>query len=221
MDSKAIFFKFLTLIVLLFAVVGCEEPCQLSYSPILPFTVYPADRDTINVGDTLWLRSDVKTSIKDYENGNTYQYRNFNFRLALSLEQFQYSSDNKPSVPVPEKFTAGTKIGSIELLKTLYSITTEYKNDQYQLLGYIVPRDTGTYVLSVFSFIGGPEKYRTKINVTDSECHEYFYCIMPQINKGNTKQYLAGKDIPLDSPLLTKLQEWYYTKSSYYFYVKP
>ena len=220
MDFKTLFCKLLGIILCVLGLVGCEPPCQKIYYPILPFTVYPA-KDTIRIGDTLWVRSDITTDIKDYISGNTYQYKNFDFILGFALTQYTDTSGGFTLKDAARKFTVGAKVGEIRWLKTIHTIYFDYKDNKYNLLGYVVPKDTGHYAIGIYSFITGG-RFSYKIKVTDTKCDEYFNFIGSQFNQGNVNKRLLDHwfHYPIPPGTLDKYKEWSFVNSSYYFYVK-
>ena len=138
----------------------------------------------------------------------------------MSLFQYIDTSKNVSQPTVPNKFIVGAKVGEIRKLKTTFAVRTVYKDDKYQLLGYIIPKDTGTYSMGMFSSRMGIDRYNTKIEVTDTKCDEYFGYINIQINEGKTNKYLTDRFWFFHAPTPNVYQEWSYVNSIYYFYVK-
>ena len=217
------------MILCVLGLVGCEPRCQKFYYPILSFNMFPANRDTINVGDTLWLRSDTKSVLNDWWDNETRQYINFNFIMNICARKIVDTTVHKYGyVEAIDKFDVGTKLGTLrQINNTSYRLTLLYENEQYKFLGYIIPKDTGLYAFDIptdlitSGTLGSPFK---KIEITDTKCEELLRRVMIQINNGVTKKYLLdGKYKFFYSPLSAssnKIQSWCYQNSSYYFYVK-
>jgi hypothetical protein len=119
------------------------------YSFDLPVKAFP-NKDTIKVGDTIWLEINEPTSFKDGRTGEMIDYRSAqNLGTALGFQYYDISQTNW--LDAVDSFEFKIKTG-IELKKTTLAIEYRFEeiNNRYLFALMVIPKKKGLYRL-VFS----------------------------------------------------------------------
>ncbi len=224
--------KKIVLTLLLLTVVTTFEACDPSnlfkcvnrYSPLLPFTITPT-RDTIKVGDTLWIEANFSDTVVDWESKQKMKYENFDFRLFLTIFELNDTTTTNQGQPIAtNKFSIGSKYGTIAKRSKFCPIELKYADKKYGLKGYVIPNDSGLYLAHLGSeFLADLVTKSQNISGANPKCLNYIRDVATQINNGNTHKYLADnkgiKFVHSNPP--DPLREWSYSNMAYYFFVEP
>jgi hypothetical protein len=142
------------LLFLLLATVLCGCPYENlhpepDYIFNFPFDVTP-QRDTIYVGDTLWLTAKVPDEFLDIKSNTTVTFERAKFNIPLipcmmGHSTNQNNTDYKWSL---HSFSYWTKHGNYVLFDEItVRLSPEYKNHQYLLSLAIIPKQEGLFFL--------------------------------------------------------------------------
>ncbi|MBX2946264.1 MAG: hypothetical protein KF725_10555 [Cyclobacteriaceae bacterium] len=129
----------------------------------LPFNVTPGN-DYINVGDTLWITSEIPDTIHEYYSGDYYKIVNFDFSFSLGIRKLVSGGFNFGDQPgATAQFNFIQEIGSIPFFgETFSDFKLVYINEKYVSKIGIIPQSTGVYCLNFL----GPSQLELK-SVTD------------------------------------------------------
>ena len=221
-----------TAIVLALIVSSCELfrfRCVTYHNPILEFTVTPA-RDTIKVGDTLTLKIECSSLLKDWKNDKFFNFKNDKlnpyFIIAKQTDTTQNFSwrDNYTF-----KFNYDIVRGNLSSSKISKFIECEISNDSLFFEVKIIPTDIGFFSLNIWQDLKGVQSNMLPIlTIKDGEeddCVHRLQSIMPNINNGNSTIDRALKKgykaLASWNPDTNKGTLWSVQNSSYYFDVVP
>jgi len=144
--------RYLFLCLLLLA--GCKrEPAPefVDFIFQVPLTLAPA-RDTVAVGDTLWLTADFSDQLQEFYSGQKYQVTPGNFELRALLGLFKLTNPSKDIGSQPaatESFTFVNQIGSVTRRGATFSgVQYVYKQGSYQLHVGLIPRARGVFCIN-------------------------------------------------------------------------
>lgn len=159
--------------------LGCASA---DYSFKASAVAYP-DKDSIRIGDTIWIKSNIPSSLADQISSQTIDYSNAsNLSLSIQLLKFTGGSINDPGASYSaNKFSYFPSIGAqindpfIEGQRTFSFLE---QNDFYNLLIAIVPKEKGIYLMAISNAVNVYRK--------SDKCTKANY----EINFGNTKQHL-------------------------------
>lgn len=156
--------------------VDCFEA---KYSFTMDFTARP-DKDSIRVGDTIWLQTSSSTTALDYLSGNLVDYsKAVNLGTAISFYAYSVSS-NKFIIEAGKKFdffvVDGKEVSSINPNTTHEFLFKEVDNKYMFNLG-IVSKETGIFR---FGLSNAADVYRT-----DNKCTKATFTM----NFKNTNQH--------------------------------
>ena len=222
-----------TAIVLALIVSSCELfrfRCVTYHNPILEFTVTPA-RDTIRVGDTLTLKIECSSLLKDWKNGDINQFNKdpifpiFSvFKLYDTIQEPLFSDSNFTFL-----FDYKIEIGEVRDGSRTKQIRYETRNDSLFFELKIIPKFFGFYQLSISNTLTGRETRGLPLltikNGSEDDCEHRLYSIMPNINNGNsTIDRALRKGFKLSQAWSTETNKdllWFAQNSSYHFDVVP
>jgi hypothetical protein len=120
------------------------ECTQVKYSFELPVKAYP-DKDTVNIGDTIWLEINESTSFKNNQSGEIVDYSGAsNLGSAIAFASYE---------PILKQWQDGVKYFNFKLLKGAELRTTtldiEYKfleeNGRYTFKLGVVAKEKGKF----------------------------------------------------------------------------
>jgi hypothetical protein len=131
---------------------GCHKPCNL---PNYTFSVndfFSPEKDSVNIGDTLWIRciiSKTQIDVNTQEQVNFYNAENLGFSLVISdISRFDLKRG------AVDSFTYITLHGSIYTDSTSNStavkqLSFEENNDSYLLEVGLIAKESGSYILTI------------------------------------------------------------------------
>lgn len=155
---------------------------QTKYSFELAVKAYP-DKDSINIGDTVWLEVNSPTQFKEAASGQMIDYSKAE-NLGSAIAFSGLSAENAFTVKSVDKFNYFLKEG-LETANTDVGLYKEYlfieKNNRYLFLLGIVAKEKGTYRI-VFSNAANVYRSNDKctkagfiINFKDTDQHIYLF----------------------------------------------
>ena len=218
-----------TAIVLAVIVSSCgllRFRCITYHNPILEFTVTPAS-DTIRVGDTLTLKIECSSLLKDWKNGDINQFNKdpifsiFSvFKLYDTIQPPLFSDSNFTFL-----FDYKIEIGEVRDGSRTKQIRYETRNDSLFFELKIIPKFSGFYQLSIYNTLTGRETRGLPLltikNGSKDDCEHRLYSIMPNINNGNsTIDRALKKGFKLSQAWSTETNKdllWFAQNSSYNF----
>ncbi|MFD2786304.1 hypothetical protein [Hymenobacter rubripertinctus] len=183
---------------------GCGEKPENEYTDFifqLPFQM--TARDTVAVGDTLWLTADFSDQLREFYSGNTYPVTPQNFELKTLLGLFELtlpdrSIGNQPSAT--EYFTFINKTGSLTNLGTTFSpVSYVYTSGRYQLRVGLVAQRRGVFCANFLDDWAGRRGKEAVPDLTylvpgrtpdGGKRYARFDGFYYYINEGNTNFYL-------------------------------
>ncbi len=143
--------------------------------------VYP-DKDSIQVGDTLWLEASTPTTVKDSTTGKTVDYANAeNMGIAISMLLF---NENSTSNPNP---TYGLSDFDFAIKEGSYYTSNQYANNYLydEANGYynfkiaVIAHQTGLYALSISDAINVYRKddkcTKASFSITFQQTDQHLY----------------------------------------------
>lgn len=140
-------------LLILLLLAGCAEKPENEYTNFifqLPFQMTP--RDTVAVGDTLWLTADFSEQLREFYSGNAYSVTPQNFELRNKLGLYRLINKEKNLANQPSAtgdFTFVNKIGQIvDRGNTNSPITYKYTDGRYQLKVGLIPKSKGVFCAS-------------------------------------------------------------------------
>jgi len=157
-------------------VLGCANTV---YSFRINETIFP-DRDSIRVGDTIYLNVNASTKLIDLQRNDTVQYDNTS-NLGNVVTILKFLPDNKDGGAI-QNFNLivikGTKVETIHPLSQ-QEVGFVEENGNYKFKMAIVAKDTGRYVITISNAANVYRKndYCTKasftINIDSTNQHFY------------------------------------------------
>lgn len=172
---------------LLFVNMDCHKSkCVQDYIFDVPYT-HSILKDTISIGDTIWITSDFGPQLTDNKTGEVCSFNNIDFQSSLKFIEI---SGTKPRF-LNEKFTLINIIGSASLnffnSDTIYTLgnassyNIKYEGTiTYKLKLGFIPKEKGLYVGNYVSPI-----LDRNINSVETKCRGGIY-IIGSINKKDT-----------------------------------
>lgn len=177
-------------LLLIIAIASTFGTCKKSgldcasadYSFKASAVAYP-DNDSIRIGDTIWIKSNIPSSLADQKSNQTIDYSNAsNLSLSMQLLKLTGGSVNDPGASYSaNKFSYFTSIGAqindpfIEGQRTFSFLE---QNKFYNLHIAVIPKEKGIYLMAISNAVN---VYRNS-----DKCTKANY----EINFGNTKQHL-------------------------------
>lgn len=164
---------------------GCPRPCIDAHYAFSIQSQFTPDKDSINIGDTIFLTSATPIKMKDTNSGSEINYsnaKNFGSNLYVvkllsnstaindAVFDFDYFSIkgrvyNDTSIPSPNR---------------VQQLSYQESNSSYEVKIGIIPRNKGIYFLSVGNGLStGRSKNRNcekaEINITLNNTNQHFY----------------------------------------------
>ena len=222
-----------TAIVLAVIVSSCgllRFRCITYHNPILEFTVTPAS-DTIRVGDTLTLKIECSSLLKDWKNGDINQFNKdpvfstFSvFKLYDTIQPPLFSDSNFTFL-----FDYKIETGEVRDGSRTKQIRYQTRNDSLFFELKIIPKFPGFYCLPILHTLRGVRTrwlpLLTIKNGSEDDCEHRLKRIMPNINNGDmTVGRALKKGFKLSQAWSTETNKdllWFAQNSSYYFDVVP
>jgi hypothetical protein len=210
--------KYINSLFLLLAVVLCACPYENlhpkpDYIFNFPFDVTP-QRDTIYVGDTLWLTAKVPDEFRDIKSNTTVKFERGQFKIPIMPSMMKKSTS--PLTPdfirIWSYFSYWAKQGSYVLFDEItVRLSPEYNNHQYLISLAVIPDQEGLYFLDS----GYSDLYAGSVNGQVKKASTVQVFNVPDI-----KEYLLGNayDTVKQEYIDKKVAE--YGKCMYFFYVK-
>ncbi len=159
-----------TFFIVLLSLIGLsscgffKDKCFRTYRFEIPFTTYPL-KDTLNIGDTLWISADFSGDILDSTKMEYVHTENIDFETKIGLDQID-TNPYKPNVwgslgpIILEK-------GEIAPQGISMRIKYRYENNRYLFKLGVVCNKVGVYYLGIHS------RYNSSIEVDkNSGCEE-------------------------------------------------
>lgn len=153
------------------------------------------DKDSINIGDTIWLTIDEPTTLKDVQTGRIVEYSNA-ANLGSAIGFHKLSATNQFTLGAAEQFNFKVVFGT-EINNADATYLREYSfaqiNNHYLFKLGVIPKQTGTFRLF---FSNASSVYRkndkcTKANFTlNFKQTDQHYYLSPTYQGGN----LVGGD---------------------------
>jgi len=141
---------YLLLFPTLLSLWGCPGECVgPEYIFNTAIKVSP-ERDTVQLGDTLWLKGSIPDVLKDSLSKIMVEYRNAKVILSLQFIEVLKTDRMQTSLAnVPDKFSFVSTIGRIYTprLPTWRDIETAYIGNTYQYEVGIIPKEAGTFFI--------------------------------------------------------------------------
>ncbi|TGE15264.1 hypothetical protein [Hymenobacter elongatus] len=135
----------------LLLLAGCKrEPApefvDLTFQ--IPFALTP-ERDTVAVGDTLWLTADFSDQLRDFYTGQRYPVPPANFRLRTLLGLFRLTLPTRTLANQPaatEDFTFVNKVGAVaRQAPTFNEVSYVHAQGRYHLRVGLIPQRRGVF----------------------------------------------------------------------------
>lgn len=139
----------------LLLLAGCERepfPEIVGFTFQIPFTLTPI-RDTLAVGDTLWLTADFSDQLLELNSGQRYPVTPTNFELRTRLGIFRLADPTKYLTQQPgatAAFTFVNKVGAVTRPNTTFStLTYSYSPGRYYLRVGLIPQRQGIFSINL------------------------------------------------------------------------
>ncbi len=157
--------------------LGCANAI---YSFNIPESVYP-DKDSIKIGDTLFLNVNTPTLLADPVSGKMINYNNTaNLGNVITILKFKNNQTPGAVSDFDLKIINGFKVGSIEPSSEI-EVTFAENNNAYTFLLSIVPKDTGRYVLTIGDAANVYRKNdkctKANFNINFEQTNQHFYLL--------------------------------------------
>jgi hypothetical protein len=154
------------LCVLFLFAFACDKQEEKVYTDVLfefPISVYPV-RDTLRVGDTLWIEANNPDTIFEIFTNKRYPLQNIDFRTRFALFRNETPELLSLQPGAIGSFKIVNKIGGIENPQQTFSdYRYKYENNKYIALSGIIPQRRGVYTLNFFSQKEGRDAVETAI----------------------------------------------------------
>lgn len=202
-------------IVFLALLSSCErEDEEREYADFIlqiPLTITPV-KDTLAVGDTLWVTADFTENLQELYSGNSYPVTPDNFLLKTNVAFLKLANSPRSLATqegVSTNFAIVNKTGKItSRSQTFADVTYEHKQNRYHLKTGVIPLFPGIYVLNfgdgwLSSRIDAPRPDLTYLDAGTSpngtKREFIFRSIFYYINNGNTNFHILQNKIQLAS----------------------
>lgn len=168
------------------AMVGCHKPClEPDYSFSIKASFTP-EKDSIHVGDTLWLISETSTQLNDITTNAKVNYENAQ-NLGSTLGIIDIKKAKSMEFGAIDSFTYIKVTGKIytdkEILPSVVKqLLFEERNGKYELKAGIIAQKKGSYIFSVGDAVNVFRKGKPKCGIAhfdvlngNSNQHLYFF----------------------------------------------
>jgi hypothetical protein len=177
--------KYITLssCVILLSLIGCGKNCK---DAVYAFTMqesFSPEKDSIAVGDTLWVISSHSTAFTDLVSNSQIDFSNSN--LATNVRILKFPDTSQQVIGGVYDFgiikNNGNEIGGDNIPSENKNFYFEEKNNTYLLNIGFIPKQKGLYCISLSNSIsiiekrGGCEKASVNIINTNQNSHLYYY----------------------------------------------
>jgi len=212
--------------IILVTLSDCGTECLKFHSPIMPYSIYP-NKDTIHVGDTIWIDAAISNNMKDFETGDFVNYNNVNFNSTFYFYYFndtsKYMFREGTTQYANDKFKINPTIGTISETGNVIRPEFVRRNDSIFHRVYVIALDTGFFSINLGYNPGSTAHGRQKIDVGDKKCTHKLNTLCQSINLGkSTLQRAKEKGFKIwISPQPSPLEYWIYDNRYYFFTVVP
>lgn len=154
------------LCVLFLFAFACDKQEEKVYTDVLfefPISVYPV-RDTLRVGDTLWIEANNSDLIYESLSGKRYPLQNVDFNTRIGIFRNETPQFIAAQPGAMGSFKIVTKVRGIEQVQeTFADYKYRYENQKYVALSGIIPLRKGVYSLNFFSQKDGQKAIESAI----------------------------------------------------------
>lgn len=190
-------FSFILLIYFSFSCKDKNCPGSLAYQ--LPISPTP-QKDTFNIGDTLWLSLNIPKELIDEQGGIKNTFEDFDFKLYVISSR--YDSIQKYST---KTFNLDSHVGADSIYRYSsfdeYGLILDYDGATYQYQGYIRLKESGVFAI----YFG--TRYDVRLNPVEfnGNCDHLNVHLFPITNDGENnniellKPYFGGNPENWDS----------------------
>jgi len=212
--------------IILVSLSNCGTECLKFHSPIMPYSIYP-NKDTIHIGDTIWIDAAISNNMKDFETGEVVNYNNVNFYSTFYFHYFNDTSEfmfrEGTSQYANDKFNIQSNIGTISKTGNVYRPEFVRRNDSIFHRVFAIAKDTGFFSIVLGYNPGGTGHGSQKIDVGNKKCTHKLATLCQSINNGaSTLNRAKNRGFKIwISPQPSKLEYWIYDNRCYFFTVVP
>ncbi|MET4104896.1 hypothetical protein [Hymenobacter sp. UYP22] len=143
------------LFVLIALLCSCEReerpiPEQVPFIFQIPLTISPS-KDTVSVGDTLWLKASFPDTVREFYSGKYYTVKptQFDWMTSIAMRKLVYSNQYLGNqLAAANNFSYINKIGTIKPNNTFSDLRYEYINKIYTCKIGIIPKQKGIYAFN-------------------------------------------------------------------------
>jgi hypothetical protein len=192
------YFSLFTLLI-----TSCGKECKTYYSFEMPVTISPV-KDTISIGDTLWLEINVTSMLKDRESNTLIDVKNQMLTWDQNMTIFFRKIVNT-SNSIAEQEDAVSKFDFFYEKGKLVDYTGNlakgiefnYENGNYSIIAGIIPKDSGIYFLTFHFDDKSTDVHDSEfdVNLVDTKCEEVLSQIYYEVNEGNNGSYDTNPEI--------------------------
>ena len=173
---------------------NCGSGCLKFHSPIMPYSIYP-NKDTIHVGDTIWIDAAISNIMKDFETDEMVNYKNVDFKSTFRFHYFKdtskYMFREGTSRYANDKFKINSTIGTISKTGNVYRPKFVRSNDSIFHKVYAIALDTGFYSIILGYNPGSSSRGSQDINVGSKKCKDKLVTLCQTINNGKSTSHRA------------------------------
>lgn len=179
---------YLALSVVIICTICCGFQCKKSFACAeilhhfeIKLKAFP-DKDSINIGDTIWVEVNESTKFKDIDTGMEVDWSGA-ANLGSALSFIQISGNNEFSIAPLKMFEFklidGTEVKSLDAIR-LKEFTFSERNNRYTFKLGIIPKEKGIYSFllgnasSVYLKNNHCSKSNFKLNFRYTDQHYYF-----------------------------------------------
>ena len=217
--KNLIYFSFFALLI---ASCGKFNSCKTYYTFEMPVTISPV-KDTVSIGDTLWLEINVTSLLKDRESNTVIDVKDQMLTWDENMMIF-FRKIVFPSKHIADQEDAVSKFDFIYETGKFVKYTGNlakgmefyYNNGQYLLKTGIIPKESGIFFFT-FMFDNKSTNVHDSefdVNLTDTKCKEVLSEIYYEVNKQNDGSYNTNRDVLLQNltePYSSELDKFTYT----------
>lgn len=143
----------------LFALLCLLSSCERDEKPVpeqvpfifqIPLTISPP-KDTVSVGDTLWLKANFPDTVREFYSGHYYTVKpnQFDWRTSIAIRKLVYPNQYLGNqLAASNSFTYINKIGKLEPNSIFADLKYNYANNIYSCKIGIVSKQKGVYTFN-------------------------------------------------------------------------